>query len=300
MNTFVITPQRAARPPANAAAAPHAAPRQREEHSEDLPAMLPTWTTCGVALRFPPSLRRPNDRKAMAKDNTLGSLFGKAKKWAEQEVKNATRIGATPQDQKDAERQNEYLKRDIESDAKQMRDAAIIHAITPQSVKDYQAYTAAQKLELDTKHAAEARAKRVARASASRVELSDYVTMTAEGLAVESWFAEDGGLATSVECIDPILVRQGTITGFCFTIPSYHGDDTYTLVDDPEFNSLAYELYLRGDDEDGWAYHPSYGPGVIVVRDGVADVQLVLGSVGTETIKLHGTIVLPEPQPLDT
>ncbi len=232
----------------------------------------------------------------MAKDNTLGSLFGKAKKWAEQEVKNATRVGGTPQEQKDAERQNEYLKRDIESDAKQMRDDAIIDAITPQSIKDYQAYTAAQKAELDTTSAAEARAKRVARASASRVELSGYVTMAAEGLAVESWRLEEStDLAVDVECIDAVAVQGGTVTGFCFTIPSYEGDGTYTLVDHPQFDSLRYELYFRGEQEEGWGFHPSFGPGVIVVRDGVADVQLVLGSVGTETIQLHGTIVLPEP-----
>ncbi len=90
-------------------------------------------------------------------------------------------------------------------------------------------------------------------------------------------------------------MENGTIRGFCFSIPGYHGDATYTLVDSNDFNSLAYELYFQNPEEGGWGYHPSFGPGVIVVSEGVADVQLVLGYEGTETIQLHGTIVLPEP-----
>ena len=229
----------------------------------------------------------------MAEDETLGSLFGKAKRWARQEIKNATKIGGDPRDQKVAEEQNEQLGREIESDAKLMRDEAIISALTPQSIKDYQAMTAANKAEQDAKSQAEARAGRVARASASRVELSGYVSGAVEDLAVEAWRTDDGALAVSVECIDPAPMTKGKVSGFCFAIPSFHGDGTYVL-DDEDVDSLAYELYLFDDDEsDGWGFHPSFGPGVIVVSDGSADVQLVLGGSGNDTIDLHATIVLP-------
>ncbi len=88
-------------------------------------------------------------------------------------------------------------------------------------------------------------------------------------------------------------MTKGKVSGFCFAIPSFHGDGTYVL-DDQDVDSLAYELYLFDDDEsDGWGFHPSFGPGVIVVSDGSADVQLVLGGSGNDTIDLHATIVLP-------
>ena len=207
----------------------------------------------------------------MAEDETLSSLFGKAKRWAQQEIKNATSIGSDPRDQKTAEEQNERLGREIESDAKLMRDQAIISAITPQSIKDYQAMTAANKAEQDRR----ARPKREPAVSPTRGEpsgASGYVTGAAEGLAVEAWRTDDGALAVSVECIDPAPMTKGKVSDSA-RVPSFQGDGTYVL-DDEDLESLADELYLdEGDQTDGWGFRRSFGPGVIVVSDGSADVS---------------------------
>jgi hypothetical protein len=229
----------------------------------------------------------------MAKEESIGSLFGKAKKWAKQELKSATRIGGDPVQQCHEDEQNKWLGREIRDDAEQMRDDAIIDAITPQSLKDYQAMTAANKAQRDAETQAAARAKRLSLAGDSRVELSGYVTGVAEGLAVSVFLSEDGAtLFGSVECVDPVPMDGGTLAGFQFAIPGYVGDGTYTLVDRPDFDGLQYELFLTDEDDSGWGYLPSFGPGVIVVQDSVADVRLVLGSIGTETIDLHATIQL--------
>jgi hypothetical protein len=232
----------------------------------------------------------------VAKDDSLGSLFKKAKKWATEEVKNATKIGADPRDQKDAEQQNERRLREIESDAKLMRDAAIADALTPQSIKDLVAMQAANRAAQSAATDAAARADRVARAGESRVELSGYMEGTADGLAVEAWNSGDGSsLAVAVECVDPVPMKNATVKGFGFVIPAFHGDGTYTL-DDENLDSSGYMLDIVEDNE-GWGFHPSFGPGEIVVSDGTADVHLAIGSSGNETVDLRATVVLPAVVP---
>ncbi len=188
----------------------------------------------------------------MAEDETLSSLFGKAKRWARQEIKNATRIGGDPRDQKMAEEQNEHLGREIESDAKLMRDQAIISAHHSAVDQGLPSHDRRQQGRARRQEPGRSESRPCRRASVSRVELSGYVTGAAEGLAVEAWRTDDGALAVSVECIDPAPMTKGKVSGFCFAIPSFHGDGTYVL-DDEDLESLAYELYLFDDDQsDGW------------------------------------------------
>ncbi len=228
----------------------------------------------------------------MSKDDSLGSLFGKAKKWAQQELKNAVSPTGDPVRNRQAEEANEQLGRQIEQDAEQMRDDAITSAFTPQALKDYQAVNAANRAEKEANDAADARVDRAGRAGISSVELSGFLTGCAAGLAVGITEAEEScDLYVSVECVDPAPMIGGTVRGFCFMIPDFHGDDVYPLPDRDDFDSLQYELYLVEESE-GWAFHPSYGPGTITVAQGVADVRLVLGGAGSETIQLRGSIVL--------
>lgn len=228
----------------------------------------------------------------MTKNESLSSLFGKAKRWAQQELKNASTVTGEPRDQRNAEERNERLAQQVEDDSERMRNEAIISALTPQSVKDYHAYSAANKAEREVNDAAEARAARHSRSGASRVELSGCFSGVAEGLAVETTAAEEGNdLYVNVECVDAVPMNGCTLRGFCFLIPGFHGDGSYPLFDHDQFDATQYELYVE-DEFDGWAFHPSYGPGVIVVTGGIADVDLVLGSSGSETAHLHATVVL--------
>lgn len=228
----------------------------------------------------------------MSNDRTLGSLFGKAKEWARQELKNTTRIGDGSQSGRRAEEANDRLEREIHDDGERMAQDAALEALLPQSVKDYRDHVEADRVRRHDEGEAEARARRQARAGDSAVTLTGAVTGTAGGLAVEvvTGDADDHELVVNVEAVDPVQMVGGTMTGFCFLIPGFHGDGTYPLLD-PELDSLQYQLYLVEDDE-GWGFHPTHGPGVIVVSDGVADVRLVLGGVGTETIDLTARVVL--------
>jgi hypothetical protein len=227
----------------------------------------------------------------MTKNESLGSLFGKAKKWAQQELANATKLGGDPQSNRNAEEQNDQLARQIESDAKLMRDAAIVDAVTPQGLKDYQATQAANRAARDADSAEEHRAERLARSGESSVELSGYVTGSAAALAVEPYASEEtGSLHVTVEAVDPVPMQGGTFVGFLFTIPGYDGDGTYSLVDD-DIDGSQYELFLAEENE-GWGFHPTHGPGTIVVTDGIADVQLTIGSSGSDLIQLRGRILL--------
>ena len=228
----------------------------------------------------------------MAKDDALGSLFGKAKKWAKQEMKNATRLTGDPLENRRKAEENERLADEIERDAKLARDRAIVDAVTPQGIKDFQASQAANRTAQAAERAERERNERLSRVTTSAVSLSGAVTGVAEGLAVESYASEDtGSLHVTVECVDPVPMQGGTFVGFLFTIPGYTGDGSYPLVDHDEFDALQYELYLVEENE-GWAFHPSYGPGTIVVTDGSADVQLTIGGAGSELIRLHARVEL--------
>lgn len=228
----------------------------------------------------------------MATDKTLGSLFGKAKKWVEQEVKNATKIGGDPREH-DAEREaSADLRREIERDAHDLAQQQAIEAALPQSVKDYRDRADAAREQRRADGDARARAERLARATDATVTLRGAISGTADGLAVDVTLIEpEGHLAVLVETIDPVQMDGGLVSGFCFLIPTYDGDGRYELTDHPEFDALQYELYLAEESE-GWAFHPTHGPGVIVVTDGVADVRLTVGGVGVDTIALHASVPL--------
>jgi hypothetical protein len=81
------------------------------------------------------------------------------------------------------------------------------------------------------------------------------------------------------------------VNGFTFMIPAFHGDGRYDLVDSPDFDALQYELYLAEENE-GWAFHPSYGPGVIIVDGAYADVRLTVGGCGSEVIQLSARVAI--------
>src|SRR5687768_15473910 len=68
----------------------------------------------------------------MAKDS-FTSLFGKAKKWAEQELKNATSLSSDARKTRAAEEANQELGRQVERDAQ----LQVVEALLPQSVKDH-------------------------------------------------------------------------------------------------------------------------------------------------------------------
>jgi hypothetical protein len=227
----------------------------------------------------------------MAKEDSLGSLFGKAKKWAKQELKNMSNVTADPREARQAEREQDRLAREIENDAERMRDEAIFDAVVTQGMKDYQADKIARQDAERAERAARDRADREARAGASSVELTGHVTGDAALLAV-STTSYDGSdsIHVHVEAIDPVPMKGGTFVGFTFAIPG-HGDGTYELVVSDDFDGSWYELY-DADAAKGWYFDPSYGPGTIVVADGVADVLLTFGNSSSELIQLRGRVTL--------
>jgi len=77
--------------------------------------------------------------------------------------------------------------------------------------------------------------------------------------------------------------------GFTFELASL-SNGRYELVDD-SMDSSNYELFIEPENE-GWFFHPSYGPGVITVADGQATVDLVFSGPGPERIQLHASVDL--------
>ena len=72
--------------------------RLRQAVASPAPLTRRLWSGRRVPLpsRLHSSLGEPTEGSSMAEDETLGSLFGKAKRWARQEIKNATKIGGDP------------------------------------------------------------------------------------------------------------------------------------------------------------------------------------------------------------
>jgi hypothetical protein len=210
-----------------------------------------------------------------------------------EDLSASVRTGGTSKDEREA---HEDERRSIEQDAKQARDEAVIDALTPQGVKDFQARQEVDREEQAARYAAEQHADRAARAGQSSATFSGYLTGTVEGLAVDvTADAEDPVTYVEVELVEPTKLGAGTLTGFRFAIPG-RGDGTYELVDDT-IDALQYELYLVEEGE-GWAFHPSYGPGSITVEGDVATVTLTVGSVGSdELIHLRATVHLTAPSP---
>jgi hypothetical protein len=228
----------------------------------------------------------------MASDRSFGSLFGKAKQWATQELKNATSVTGEPAAHRRADEANDQLARHVEDEAEQLVSETLIEAMLPTSIKEYRDHAEADRERRRTESEERARTDRSKRAGASAVVLTGALTGSAEGLAVEAWLTEPASdLAVAVEAVDPVHMQGGTFVGFNFSVPGYHGDDRYELVDSPEFDGLQYEFYVA-EENDGWCFHPTYGPGSIIIADGVADVRLTIGNAGGETVALSATIVL--------
>ena len=221
-----------------------------------------------------------------------GSLVGRAKEWAQQELKNATKVGGDPREHHGAEEVNEERRRNIERDAERMAQETALEALLPQSVKDYRDHAEAERARRRTESEEAARADRAARVTDSTLVLAGAIVGTATDLAVAVTVCEpDGALAVQVEAVDAVQMQGGSVSGFGFTIPAFHGDGRYDLVDSADFDALQYELYVVEENE-GWAFHPSYGPGVIIVADGYADVHLTVGGCGSELIELSARVAL--------
>ncbi len=160
-------------------------------------------------------------------------------------------------------------------------------------MKDWAAQQAADKAVRDQERSARDRADRATRAGTSTVTMSGFLNGTADQLAVSCGHNEySGGLGVTVELVDPTYFGgPGALRGFNFEIPGGGRDGTYQLVDDGNFEALDYSIDIDGDQE-GWCFHPTFGPGTIVVSDGMADVSLVFGASGSERIFMHGRIQL--------
>jgi hypothetical protein len=68
----------------------------------------------------------------MAEDKpNLRSLFGSAKKWAQEELKNAKRVTGTPQEHHSVEEANEGRLRDLEREVEQVVATAAVESMFP-------------------------------------------------------------------------------------------------------------------------------------------------------------------------
>jgi len=227
----------------------------------------------------------------MTQKDTLGSLFGKARKWAKEELKNATRIGGDPIEHRRAREANEARAEELHRDAEEAAGAAVVEALLPQGVKDWRDQMEIDRAKAQTEREQRAHADRERRAGRASVQMTGYFTASLDGLAVRTTEdSESRTLFVEVETVDPVRLDAGTFVGFTFELPGYHGDGTYELVDE-DLDWLQYGLH-QAEDNEGWNFHPSYGPGRVVVTDGVADVALVYGNAGSETIRLRAQVQL--------
>lgn len=208
----------------------------------------------------------------------LGSLFGKAKKWLENEVKRSG----------DREEQ-EGIEQDMRQEAEQMRDDAIVEAILP-GLQERKTAAAAAKEAADR----EDRVSRVV--EGSRLTLQGTVEGTVEsGLAVKV-DREDGWLVVNVDTVDPVPLQGGTFTGLGFAVPLYTGPGRYDLANAESVEGMDFTLFMLGlaEDNEGYLWHPTYGAGVVTVREGetAAEIQFVYKTAGAERIEVTGTVAL--------
>jgi len=227
----------------------------------------------------------------MAQKDTFGSLFGKAKKWAQEELKNATRVGGDPIEHRRAREANEARADELQLEAERAAGTAVVETLLP-GVKDWQDTMDRNRAQAEQERAVAARADREQRAGRASVRLSGWLQGEIRGLAVRTTADDEARtLFVEVEAVDPVPAGGASFLGFTFQLPDFHGDGTYQFVDDIDFDGMQYALWVDRDDE-GWFYHPSYGPGSVVVVDGVADVRLTFASAGSERVQLHAGVRL--------
>ena len=228
----------------------------------------------------------------MTQKDRFGSLFGKAKKWAKEELKNATRVGGDPMVHNRAKEANEDRADELHRDVEQAATDTVIEAMLPKGVKDWRDKVDSDRVRAEQERVVAARADREQRAGGANVQMGGWLHGSLEGLAVRTTEdLEARTLYVEVETVDPVRLTNATFLGFTFELPGFHGDGTYEFVDDIDFDALQYSLWIEEDDE-GWCFHPSYGPGRVVVTDGVADVAMVFGSAGSERVQLHAQVQL--------
>jgi hypothetical protein len=217
-----------------------------------------------------------------AKDEgTFGSLFGKAKKWVENELVTS----GDPMKDHGRSEANEGLEADMRLEAQRARDRALADVIVPGRGK--QAHT-----EQEGREAAR-RETRAASVGSSRLTLRGIVEGAIDtGLAVRTE-RTNGTLLVTVEPLDPVPLRGGSFAGLAFAVPGYAGPGTYDLGRVEHDDPLVFELRLDGVDSEGFFWSPSYGPGVVTMpNDDVADIHFVYEDPGSNRVEVEGAIIL--------